>query len=163
MTRKLNVGYFIHIFVTHAFLPFPSPLRLWTPYFPTLTCVTTNSEFNYILALQITHFQTWPSVSKWKLQVSMEKCLTASQHKTLHPNSKHIFSFTTKCTRTIECLYWLLNVCYMFRRSLRHSLITSQNHLLIVRLLQLLSYRAWSVIYVGLFTKLVILIKNIYS
>jgi len=39
-------------------------------------------------------------------------------------------------------MYFLLNISYMFRRALRHpqeELITSQNHLLIVRVLQQMS------------------------
>jgi len=34
--------------------------------------------------------------------------------------SNFIFNFPSNCTFTIEYLYWILNVCYMFRRSLRH-------------------------------------------
>jgi len=59
--------------------------------------------------------------------------------------SNYVFNYATKCTRTIEYLHSVLNTFYMFRRSLRHAqgnLIISQNHLLIVRLLQCLSYRA---------------------
>jgi hypothetical protein len=34
------------------------------------------------------------------------------------PGSNYIFNFRTKCTCTIEYLYWLLNISYMFRCSL---------------------------------------------
>jgi hypothetical protein len=49
--------------------------------------------------------------------------------------SNFIFNFPTKCTSTIEYLNCLLNICYMFRRSVRHYhgdiFITSQNNLTI--------------------------------
>jgi len=64
----------------------------------------------------------------------MEKCQKASQHETSHRYSKYVFSVPTKCTGTTEYLYCILNVCYMFRHSLFHPLITSQNHLLVERL-----------------------------
>ena len=81
--RVLIVRYLFHIFITQVSpsLPFPSPAHPCPPSFPTLTSVTTNSELNYILALQITHFQTRTSVRKWKLHVSMENSLRASQNK----------------------------------------------------------------------------------
>jgi hypothetical protein len=122
MTRKLNVVYFFRIFITTSILPFPSSLRLWPHSIPALTHVTTNSEFNYILDLHITHFQTWPPVSKWKLQVSVERCLT-SQHTKLHPNSKYIFSFPTKCTCGIEYFFiteYLIHVSALIAASSYH-------------------------------------------
>jgi hypothetical protein len=64
----------------------------------------------------------------------MEKCLRASQHTTSHRYSNYIFSCASNCTGTIEYLYCILNVYYMFRCYLCHPLITSQKHLLIVRL-----------------------------
>ena len=48
----------------------------------------------------------------------------------------YIFNLPTKCERTNAYLSSLLNICYMFRRSLRHPLITSQNHLLILSSLE---------------------------
>jgi hypothetical protein len=134
MTTKIYVGYFFRIFVTTSLPPSPSTLRLCPPPFTTLTCVTTNSESNYISSFHVTHFQTRPCVSKWKLHVSVEKCQTASQHATSHRYSNYVFSFPTKCTGTTEYLYYIVNVCYMFRHSLCHPLITSQNHLLVVSL-----------------------------
>jgi hypothetical protein len=44
--------------------------------------------------------------------------------------SNYIFNFPSKCTSTIEYFYCLLNICHMFRSSLRHHqgelFITSQ-------------------------------------
>jgi len=97
------------------FFPSLHPSVYVYPPFPTLTCVTTNSELNCISSLHITHFQSRPCVSKWKLHVSMEKCWRASQHTTSQHYSNYGFSCPTKCTGTTEYLYCILNVCYVFR------------------------------------------------
>ena len=77
----------------------------------------------------------------------------------------YVFNFPTKCTCTIEYLYFSLNIFYMFRRSLRHPqeelLIATQNLLLIVSLLQWLSYRAWNISHVGFLQSCLQLLKNI--
>ena len=81
-----------------------------------------------------------------------------------HAFCNYILYFPTKYTCTVKFFYCLLNICYTFRRSLRHPqeelFITSQNQLLIVTLLQWLSYSAWDIPYVGFFTKLFIIIKK---
>jgi len=62
--------------------------------------------------------------------------------------SNYIFSFSTKCTHTIEYLYCLLNICYMFLRSLLHPQGKLLSHLKIICLqclLQWSSYRAWNI------------------
>jgi hypothetical protein len=70
-----------------------------------------------------------------------------------------LYNFRTTCTCTVEDMHCLLNICYMFRPSLHHPqrefFITSQNHLLLLRLLERLSYRKWKISYVGFFYKVI--------
>jgi hypothetical protein len=81
------------------------------------------------------------------------KCLVASQH-TSHPYSNYVFSFPTKYTGTTEYLYWLLNVCYMFPRSMCHPFITPQSNLLVLKFATMVKLQSMKYIYVGLFRKI---------
>jgi hypothetical protein len=144
MTRKLNVRYFFRISVTHVSSTLPLTPPSVSPFLP-------NSDLRYgeqwiELYLGPSHYTfSNTAVCKWKLHVSVEKCLRASQHKS-HPYRNYVLSLPTTCTGTIEYLRWLLNVCYMFRHSLCHPLITYKNHLLIVKLpykVSVTEYELW--------------------
>ena len=63
-TRKLHMRYSFRNLITYISSSIPFCPPLCPPSCHILTSVTTNSELNYILALQITHFQTRTSVSK---------------------------------------------------------------------------------------------------
>jgi hypothetical protein len=141
MMRKLNVRYFFRISVTHVSSSLPLTPPSISPFLP-------NSDLRYgeqwiELYIGPSHYTFWnTAVCKWKLHVSVEKCLRALKHTS---HSKYVFHFPTNCAGTIEYFHCILSVCYMFRHSMYHPLIIYQNQLLIVNLLQLLSYRAWSV------------------
>jgi hypothetical protein len=78
--------------------------------------------------------------------------------------SNYIFNFPNKCSSTIEYLYGLLNISYMFWHSLHHpegELFSKPSAY--CKVVTMVELQSMILSYVGFFTKLFTIIKTILS